>query len=161
MKAVEQKPDFDIALANLGNAIKDVGRPWDAIEYYRRATDVNPSLPEAVCGLVNSLCSVCDWRGRGAMPDEVGVDDAGHVILPAPREEPGWITRMAAVTDEQLKQGYLQTIDAGSLPAIVEQCMHALTVALDRPLRPEETVVWHARFEKLTQGELKYGNTRG
>lgn len=82
MKAVEQKPDFDIALANLGNAIKDVGRPWDAIAYYRRAARADPTLPEAVCGLVNSLSSICDWHGRGAVAGEVGVDDGGFVIPP-------------------------------------------------------------------------------
>ena len=78
MKAVEHKPDFDIALANLGNAIKDVvcmrshhrlslpdvelfqGRPWDAIEYYKRSAAANPNLPEAICGLANSLSSICD-----------------------------------------------------------------------------------------------------
>ena len=27
MKAIRRKPDFDIALANLGNAVKDLVRP--------------------------------------------------------------------------------------------------------------------------------------
>ncbi len=60
-KAVECNPNFDVALANLGNAIKDQGRTQDSVAYYRRAVQVNPHFPEALCGLVNALLAVCDW----------------------------------------------------------------------------------------------------
>ncbi|RPD82549.1 TPR-like protein [Lentinus tigrinus ALCF2SS1-7] len=147
-KAVEQKPDFDIALANLGNAIKDVGRPWDAIGYYKRAAAANPNLPEAICGLVNSLCSVCDWRGRGTLPNEVGADDAGYFVPPGLQMYPGWMTRMVAVTEEQVKQNYYQDLD-GILPAIAEECTRALACARGRPLTLEEVAVWQIRFQSL------------
>ncbi|KAI0365250.1 TPR-like protein [Pilatotrama ljubarskyi] len=151
MKAVEQKPDFDIALANLGNAIKDVGRPWDAIEYYKRAARVNPTLPEAVCGLVNSLCSICDWRGRGAVAYEVGVDDAGYVIPPGPHPQTGWITNMVAVTDAQIEQGYMASIGAPALQTAMEECLRALAVARGRPLHAGETARWQTRFQRLAR----------
>ncbi|TFK89960.1 glycosyltransferase family 41 protein [Polyporus arcularius HHB13444] len=147
-KAVEQKPDFDIALANLGNAIKDTGRPWDAIVYYKRATAVNPNLPEAVCGLVNSLCSICDWRGRGTLPNEVGVDDAGYFVPPGLSIYPGWITRMVAVVDEQVRHSYSQELD-GVLPTMAEECLRALTCARGRPLTQEELAIWQRRFQSL------------
>ena len=53
--------NFDVALANLGNAIKDQGRTQDSVQYYRRAVKVNPNFPEALCGLVSALLAVCDW----------------------------------------------------------------------------------------------------
>ncbi|EJF66698.1 TPR-like protein [Dichomitus squalens LYAD-421 SS1] len=149
MKAIEQKPDFDIALANLGNAIKDIGRPWDAIEYYRRAAAVNPSLPEAVCGLVNSLSAICDWRGRGAVENEVGVDDSGHVISSEPPLHTGWMARMVSITDEQIKEVYLQGIDGAHIPTVVDDCMRALTIMKDRLLRPGEAALWRARFHLI------------
>ncbi|KAI0361625.1 TPR-like protein [Trametes cingulata] len=151
-KAVEQKPDFDIALANLGNAIKDVGRPWDAIEYYKRAARVNPSLPEAVCGLVNSLCSICDWRGRGAVAYEVGVDDAGYAIPPGPHAQTGWITHMVGVTDAQIAQGFQASAGAPALQGVMDECLRALALARGRPLRGEETARWQARFQRLARG---------
>ncbi|KAI0756987.1 TPR-like protein [Daedaleopsis nitida] len=147
--AVEQKPDFDIALANLGNAIKDAGRPWDAIEYYRRATAVNPNLPEAICGLANSLCSICDWRGRGALPHEVGVDGSGHSVPMGSQSQPGWVTQMMDVTEEQISQGLLPSIDETSLAAVAEDCMRALIRARGRPLSFAELGAWHARFQRL------------
>lgn len=162
MKAVEQKPDFDIALANLGNAIKDVGRPWDAIAYYRRAARVDPTLPEAVCGLVNSLSSICDWHGRGAVAGEVGVDDGGYVIPPSPYPQTGWITNMAAVTDAQIAQGYAPGVGAPTLNAAMEECLRALAVAQGRALTPGELATWQARLERLVRrGEGVEGGERG
>ncbi|OJT15839.1 hypothetical protein TRAPUB_3437 [Trametes pubescens] len=162
MKALEQKPDFDIALANLGNAIKDVGRPWDAITYYRRAARVDPTLPEAVCGLVNSLSSICDWHGRGAVAGEVGVDDGGFVIPPGPHPQTGWITNMVAVTDAQIAQGYAPGVGVPALRAAMEECLRALAVVQGRPVTPRELVAWQARFERLARrGEGVEGGERG
>ncbi|KAI0335269.1 TPR-like protein [Cubamyces sp. BRFM 1775] len=152
MKAVEQKPDFDIALANLGNAIKDVGRPWDAITYYQRAVRANPTLPEAVCGLVNSLCSICDWRGRGAAAHEAGVDDAGRVLPPAPHQRPGWITNMLSVTDAQIAHGYATNIGAPALQTAMDECLRALAAAQGRALTSREVAKWQARFRRLATG---------
>ena len=124
------------------------GRPWDAVEYYKRATAVNPNLPEAICGLVNSLCSICDWRGRGTLANEVGVDDAGYFVPPGLQVYPGWMTRMVSVTEEQVQHNYYQDLD-GILPAVAEECMRALARARGRPLTPEEVAVWTLRFQAL------------
>ncbi len=110
---------------------------------------MNPNLPEAICGLCNSLCSICDWRGRGAIAREVGVDEVGHSIPPAPHCQQGWITKMVAVTDEQITQGYLRGLDDLSLASVTEECMRALACAMDRPLSPTEVSMWHARFQQL------------
>lgn len=56
-----------MALANLANAVKDMGQIQESIPFYRRAVALNPNFPEAVCGLINALGGVCDWRGRGGV----------------------------------------------------------------------------------------------
>lgn len=47
--------------------MKDTGQIQESIPYYRRAVELNPNFPEAVCGLVNALGGVCDWQGRGGV----------------------------------------------------------------------------------------------
>ena len=65
--------NFDVALANLGNAIKDQGRTQDSVQYYRRAVKVNPNFPEALCGLVSALLAVCDDSCTFGCVDPFGV----------------------------------------------------------------------------------------
>ncbi|KAI0825131.1 glycosyl transferase family 41-domain-containing protein [Trametes gibbosa] len=153
-KAVEQKPDFDIALANLGNAIKDAGRPWDAVAYYRRAAAAAPALPEAVCGLANALASICDWRARGALAHELGVDDAGLPIPPGEHTHEGWVTRMVQVTDRQVAAGCCGAVGAAApaaMQAVLEECLSALAAAYGRALTPAEGAQWQARFGRLAR----------
>jgi protein O-GlcNAc transferase len=111
MRAIQYKPDFDIALANLGNAMKDIvrfliqfipfsfsyirwqGRPSEAVSYYTRALKANPGLPEAVCGLGNSLMAICDWRGRGGTAPDIMIDHAGRIVDNT-AAHPGWLPDM-------------------------------------------------------------------
>ncbi|KAH9944382.1 TPR-like protein [Epithele typhae] len=145
-------PKHPHLLTNLGSLVNEQGqgRPWDAVEYYYRAAKANPNLPEAVCGLANSLSSICDWRGRGALVDEIGVDDAGCHLLPARNPQAGWVTQMVAVTDEQIKDGYRQPFYRGdSLVTTTEACLRALVCGLGRHLRPDENEQWRSRFQRL------------
>ena len=78
-QAVSCDGTFDIALTNLANAVKDKGRIKDAISYYKRAVQANSQFAEAVCGLLTTLNSVCDWRGRGGVMLESYSFDRWHV----------------------------------------------------------------------------------
>ncbi|PCH33636.1 glycosyltransferase family 41 protein [Wolfiporia cocos MD-104 SS10] len=153
MKAVQRKPDFDIALANLGNAVKDLGRSWDAIEYYRRAVSLNPNLPEATCGLVNSLCAVCDWRGRGAVPGELGVDEHGHIVLPNDHGKAGWITQMIEICQRQIDEAYAQNVGVIEQSAIVDEYLQAVEAAYGRPLCSNEKARWETCFRPRGRGK--------
>lgn len=112
-KAVECDGKFDIALANLANAVKDRGKISDAISYYRKAVALNPEFAEAVCGLANALHSVCNWSGRGgilfpgASKDRWHVDDQGMLYdaRHAQVGSSGWIGRVVAIVDKQLREG--------------------------------------------------------
>ncbi|KAI0068185.1 hypothetical protein BV25DRAFT_1867220 [Artomyces pyxidatus] len=108
--AVQHKPDFDIALANLGNAIKDMGRPWESIEYFQRAVAVDPNMPEAVCGLANSRNALCDWRGRGSVNGEMGVNEHGEIIFPTNSGSPGWMMKIAQIAEEQMYSSYTENV---------------------------------------------------
>lgn len=153
MKAVQRKPDFDIALTNLGNAIKDIGRSWDAIQYYRRAVALNPNLFEATCGLLNSLCSICDWRGRGAVPHEVGVDDDGALVSPSESGTPGWITKMVDICMQQIALGYTQTVGIIDRSSDVDGWLQALQAVQGRPLREDEKARWRACLARYYSNE--------
>ncbi|KAL8738624.1 MAG: hypothetical protein Q9181_000620 [Wetmoreana brouardii] len=112
-KAVQCDGNFDIALANLANAVKDQGRISDAIDYYRRAVTANPDFAEAVCGLANALNSVCNWRGRGGVRKFGTNRDRWHVNkdgmlydgYATPQASSGWIERVVAIVDKQLRDG--------------------------------------------------------
>ncbi|KAL6304276.1 TPR-like protein [Sparassis latifolia] len=146
-RAVQNKPDYDIALANLGDAVKDMGRAWDAIEYYERAMKANPNLPEAICGLAYSLCSVCDWRGRGSLGSEVGVDEVGGLIPPTHMQiYPGWVTKLLEACTLQLDAAYLQSIGAIKKSTTMQELLSFVAVAKGRPLQENERLRWHASF---------------
>jgi hypothetical protein len=112
-RAVECDNKFDIALANLANAVKDTGRIADAIRYYRRAVDANPDFAEAVCGLANALNSVCGWQGRGGIATKNGAYDRWHVNeenMPVDARRPGtqssgWMKRVVDLVEKQLAEG--------------------------------------------------------
>ena len=118
------------------------GRSWDAIEYYRRAVSLNPDLPEATCGLVNSLSAICDWRGRGAVPNEVGVDDNGGIIMPLEHGSPGWITKMIEICERQIDSSYMQNIGIIHKSATVEEWLQVVENAQGRALREDERARW-------------------
>lgn len=83
----------DVALANLANAIKDTGNIQDSIPFYRRAVAVNPTFPEAICGLVNALGGVCDWLGRGGVNEPWTVDNSGNIVAAPLPDRPGAVAR--------------------------------------------------------------------
>ena len=57
---------------------------------------------------------------------------------------------MLSVTEDQIRQGYLQEFGAATpLASIAESCMRALACAKGRPLRPEEVAHLQARFQCL------------
>ncbi|KZT65129.1 glycosyltransferase family 41 protein [Daedalea quercina L-15889] len=156
-KAIRRKPDFDIALANLGNAVKDLGRSWDAIEYYRRAVSVNPELPEALCGLVNSLSAICDWRGRGSVPNEVGVDEHGGLLMPSEMGSPGWITKMIEICERQIDAGYAQSVGAVQKTATAEEWLQLVEAAQGRTLREHEAARWRECLGRYYSGATRGG----
>ncbi|CAO1627817.1 unnamed protein product [Parajaminaea phylloscopi] len=90
-KAVALHPTFDVALANLGNSLRDSGRTEEALPYYRRALAANPTaqMPEAMCGLLNGLLSLSDWR------DAFSNDPA----------KPGLLYQTAQLVEKQLTDG--------------------------------------------------------
>ncbi|KAK3076124.1 hypothetical protein LTS18_013855, partial [Coniosporium uncinatum] len=112
-RAVNCDPNFDIALANLANAVKDQGRIADAITYYKRAVNASPDFAEAVCGLANALNSVCSWQGRGGIATDAGKRDRWHVdeknmLLDATQpgaSSSGWIKRVVDLVEKQLSDG--------------------------------------------------------
>ncbi|KAH9950334.1 TPR-like protein [Amylocystis lapponica] len=158
-KAIQQKLDFDIALANLANVLKDIGRPWDAIEHYRRAVDINPDLTEATCGLVNSLCSVCDWRGRGGLVNHVGVDDGGNMIPP---REPdgtvnlGWILKIIEISARQLEASYTTNVGMVKSAKPFGELLGIVQRAKGRALRTDEDRRWSACFQRFYDQRATY-----
>ncbi|KAG8682147.1 hypothetical protein FRC09_016985, partial [Ceratobasidium sp. 395] len=109
-RALEVKPDFDVALANIANATKDAGHLIEAIEYYKRAVVANPYFPESIVGLVNVLGSVCDWQGRGGLALDLYMDSTGAIVS---RQEgtidsriPGFLDKLTEICDSQIVSGY-------------------------------------------------------
>lgn len=109
-RALQIKPDFEIALANIANVIKDTGKIKEAIEYYQRALLLSSLLPDVVCGYVNAMASICDWRGgRGAIGNEPIVDDHFHLIQRSSRDDrtpSGWMGRLEETARKQLNEVY-------------------------------------------------------
>lgn len=129
------------------------GRSWDAIQYYRRAVALNPNLFEATCGLLNSLCSICDWRGRGAVPHEVGVDDDGALVSPSESGTPGWITKMVDICMQQIALGYTQIVGIIDRSSDVDGWLQALQAVQGRPLREDEKARWRACLARYYSNE--------
>ncbi|KAA1063951.1 hypothetical protein PGT21_008298 [Puccinia graminis f. sp. tritici] len=109
-KAVQCNPNFDVGLANLANAIKDMGRVQESVQWYVRTVSINPNFPEAVCGLVNALGGVCDWRDRGAVGSKPVADRHGKLLgPPSPAADgklrAGLMGKVSRLVDKQLDKG--------------------------------------------------------
>lgn len=126
-QAVNCDGSFDIALANLANAVKDQGRTNEAISYYRRAVASSPDFAEAVCGLANALNSVCDWTGRGGVildggrQDRWHVDGSGMITRAHNGTGSGWMKRVIDIVGKQLKDG-----SSWGHGALRDQALHQL-----------------------------------
>ncbi len=59
-RALELKPDFSEAHSNLGNVLKDLGRPDEAVACYRRALELNPGYSEVHSNLLHTLLYCAD-----------------------------------------------------------------------------------------------------
>ena len=78
--------------------------------------EVNPSFPEAVCGLANALGAVCDWRDRGGLDSSPRVDESGRLVNVADNSpQSGWIGKVDKICTEQLQQA--STWGAGVMQA--------------------------------------------
>ncbi|VDB99598.1 unnamed protein product [Peniophora sp. CBMAI 1063] len=149
--ALQEKPDFAIALTNYGNALKDLNRPWEAAPYFSRAISVDPELPEAVCGLANSRNAIGDWVGRGAINSELGIDDAGYMIVPAigVNGHAGYLRRVAEVTETQLEAGYLNNIGLVSSLGNLDFWVDWVEKALDERLTGSSRARWRKLFRRF------------
>lgn len=148
------KPDFDVALANMGNVIKDLvgllffrhssivhrilpkGRPHEAIAFYRRALESNPTFQEAICGLASAQGAVCDWRGRGGIPGDLQLD--GQAQFSDSFQE-GWIDKVIKICEQQLLAGYSYGVGVMQSQSTLKQWIGSLETAFGRPLcRPQK-----------------------
>ncbi|KAG0146104.1 hypothetical protein CROQUDRAFT_133301 [Cronartium quercuum f. sp. fusiforme G11] len=64
-QAVECNPNFGVALANLANAVKELGQVQESVQWYVQAVHENLNFLETVCGTVNALRGVSDWQDQG------------------------------------------------------------------------------------------------
>jgi hypothetical protein len=82
----------------------------ESIKYYQRALAISPDFPDVVCGLVNALSSICDWRGyRGSTGSEPIVNEQLAIIFRATKQDfvpHGWMGKLEKVTKKQLSESY-------------------------------------------------------
>jgi protein O-GlcNAc transferase len=118
--------------------------------------NLNPNLPEAVCGLVSSMISVCDWRGRESTAEECGLDDSGEFIPPGSVSQslatPSLMSRMLTICQSQLDAAYSQNLNCVSAARPLAEWLRIVAVAFDRPLTQAESYQWHVSFQRF------YGN---
>ncbi|KLO14446.1 hypothetical protein SCHPADRAFT_826424 [Schizopora paradoxa] len=106
VRAIQAKPDFDVALTNLANAFKDMGRVSESIPYFRRAIEAKSASPlaEATSGLTHALASICDWRGFGTLNATQFIDNSGHLRQTSVREShENWTDKIVSITSDQLQ----------------------------------------------------------
>lgn len=72
---------------------------------------VAPDFPDVICGLVNALSSICDWRGgRGSIGNEPMVTDQLQLVYRTSKQDTiphGWMGKLETATQSQLDEGYL------------------------------------------------------
>lgn len=83
------------------------GRLPDSILYYRQAVQVNDNLPEALCGMVHAVWSVCDWRGMGRINNIMSIDFQGKTHSPLDEMSvDGWMPKLVETTRKQISEAY-------------------------------------------------------
>ena len=123
--------------------------------------ELNPNLPEAVCGLVSSLAAVCDWRGRDALSGEFSVDSHGNIVAPGSRDHhyPGYMKKMLDICEAQLEACYHQNIHCVRSANTLDGWLQSVELAAGRPLRPDERQRWRALIGQ-SYGHHHVGNGR-
>lgn len=135
------------------------GRPWDAIEYFNRALQINPDLPEAVSGLVSACNAVCDWTGRGIVGDnEMGVGHDG-LFLTAHRDHgtSGWMPKVVELTDKQLRSVYKDNIGLVKSVGDLHFWIQWARAALDLPFDEETRERWERSLNRFYQNVNREG----
>lgn len=136
------------------------GRPWDAIPYYRRAYEINPTLPDATCGLFNSMQSICDWRDRGKTTLETtGVDSEGKLCDLGEEILTGYMPKLIDTCDAQLSIAYSRNIGVISTAKSIDDWLRMVENAIGSPLSPEDRNRWHTRFAFFYDNTRRAGRT--
>ena len=125
----------DVALANLANAVKDTGAIQESIPYYRRAVEINPHFPEAICGLVNALGGVCDWIGRGGVGSDWTVDNEGVLsppdpVVPGQIQRSGYMGQISELVAKQLADGRVYGVGAMRSAGTMDQWLAVISQAI-------------------------------
>lgn len=102
---------------------------------------------------MNSLSAICDWRGRGAVPNEVGVDDHGGIIMPHENGSPGWITKMVEICERQIDSGYTQSVGVIQKSGTVEEWLQVVEKAQGRALGEDERARWRECLRRSSGDE--------
>lgn len=109
-------------------------------------------MPEATCGLVISLGSVCDWRGHGSFSEEFAVDANGALIslraVESPVEE-GWVARMMHAVRDQLFSAYSDNVGIVQETKDLDGWLNIIRVVKNRPLKSEEARRWKKCFARF------------
>lgn len=107
-----------------------------------------------MCGLLNSMASICDWRGRTCYFNEYGVDEHGNLLEPISSEHeyrPGLMGKLLDTTDRQLGVAYTDNIHAISATRPLSDWIKAVETAYGRELRPEELEAWKTMVGQFYQ----------
>lgn len=70
--------------------------------------EANETLPEALCGMVHAVWSICDWRGLGCIGASMSIDDNGnvHAALPDEAHIDGWMPKLIEMMRSQISAAY-------------------------------------------------------
>jgi protein O-GlcNAc transferase len=94
---------------------------------------------------MNSMASVCDWRGRTCFYNEYGVDEEGNLLEPSSslhEPRPGLMAKLINIVERQLNVAYSENIHAMSATKPLSQWIDAIQIAYGRELQPDELEGW-------------------
>lgn len=138
----------------------------EASSLYRRSLAIVSEFPDAVAGLATTLSAICDWRGRGNLPNNLYMDDSGRLLLKnSPQYErsvflDGWMDSLVKLCDHQTREAYQHAVGviAGdvSLDNWLERFETARGASMSVSLRRGCIHILRPFFEDLENG----GNRR-
>lgn len=113
----------------------------ESIEFYQRALSVSPDFPDVICGLVNAMSSICDWRGnRGSTGNEPIVTESLSLQFRASKEDKtpfGWMGKLEKVTKQQIHDAYAYGAGSVRIAGSVEEWLTLVEAALGAELTEE------------------------